>query len=1208
MKKLNIKNLVNKKWFARGALAVGAIALSLSIPFSFNSKENPLTEKYQSASDKAESSYVVHAEGKPADKGMWTLYAQLLMSDKDIKKSSAQTGQMNLLGQGGVSADFPYADIAKQGNSLTDSKAGTELASTLATYSYYGYMETVSGNALASGASGVVGGIGRALGSFIGSVSLAISNVAEGINDAVGKFFMHLNIFNLMGFGKSQEKFSDPISKALGSLLSNLGLDNSTFKVIANFMVLIFCGIFGWQAIRALSKEGVNSKGFLGHFKKWMVRILVLFILLPIEGSLIGGIISTIQYGKDSGELPTNTVQNYIINTRLWASTQNLSPAGEGNTDVPSGNGTSAIRYVDTSYEPSKKTDMISRINLLSYTRQKGGDGDADANVVGMALLKEWSSNDTFNINTFAGDVNLDKSDESRAPVVSAEGNKTLTDKGVNPRNLNQYIWSANQNVTDDNRKPDGKGTKPSGKGSNGSQDPVSFDASAPWGVKQNSTFSTQSLALLLQSEMNTSGTKFYAYNIAPSGVQGAAKNMSTVKTEWRTASLVGHGVIGKFGSWLAMIAESLVLAILYLACGWALLNVNIVKAFKREFARVWGVVLTGSPADGAGAFAISLGMIVTGFIANQLPIILIMVTRAVGDTATGLLPNEIIGDGINNIVRALMVLGMAYILVFSKKGSTSVINTIIGLPLEIAFGLDERAKLIMGTRNDAVRMVDGVSKAIKKGQGAKNPYYDGSITSAVAGGLGAVGANKLSDRLNGINDINADSQKVAKNLVSSVPTGSTGENGVGSPYNSSFKDLVRRDQLNAKDQQYTDPLGRLVNDKGEFVDAEGNKLDGKNGVDSQGNLVDDKGRLIDENGNLIDKDGNPIEDRQLTDEDGNPIKDQKIGMDADGHLIDEQGRLVDEDGNLIDEQGRKLLNSDFGRDANGRLVDDKGRLVDEYGNLVDEYGNKVGKHGHGFNVNGDAVDENGNVIEPREALKRDQSELIERERLQKEQNTNETLGTDRDALREETENDEVVSSVSAQGDPSMQHQEGEDRINGSGAKDVTELGNAGNDEQTPSSNREVLRSEEQQSEGQEVPKAGRSNTNSKQTENGKPTDGKPAESQNRPTAKPAKSAMAYFATASKKAYQTVDKEFSKADSGSLAGMAYNAKNGAVKIGKGTSKSVKATVRGGKKTAEVTKKATKKVVDKVNNQSKNQPTVKELMEKYRDDKPSDNKK
>lgn len=1177
-----LQNSRIKRWVARGLIIGGALAIALGAPFGLNdSTLNNQGDNQESVTSKN----VAYAESKQAEEGMWTLYARILMGDKEVKDSANKTGQMNLLGQGGISADFPYSDISKQGNSIAGGDAGTQLASTLATYSYYGYIETVSGNAIASQASSFLGSIGRTLGSFIGSISLILSNIAESINELLGKFFMSMNIFSLMGWGKGGSDVSNPVSKALTSLLNSLGLNNQLFKAIASLSMLFFTAILGYQGMKLLSKDGVNSKGLPPVLEKWIVRIFVLFVFLPVAGALLGTYISGIQSAKKDGDIPTNVVSDYIINTRLWASTQNLAPSSDTGGEVPNGNPTSEIKFVDTDYEPSKKSNLIRGINTSSYARQ---NNNLDSNSVGMALLNEWSSNDTFNINTYAGDVNVAENDAymGRAPAVwsghnlgdGKEGNAVKI-----PTNLSNYIWSANQNVTDENRKPDGKG-----KTNN-------FDATQPWGVANNATFSTQSVALLLQSALDTSGAKFYAYNIAPSGIQGSAKNMSTVKTEWRTASLVGHGAMGKFGSWLAMNAESIVLAVLYLACAWAMFNVNIVKAFKREFVRIWEVVLTGSLASGAGVMAISLGVVTTSLIGLQLPIFLITFVRAFGDTAVGFIPNTLVADGVANIIRSAMILGVGYLLVF-KKGEKvdNLINMLVGLPLEVAFGFDERAKLLFGNRNNAVRAMDGVSKSIRKSQGAKNPYYDGdmgSVKDMVAGGLGAVGVSKVADHLNNMGDSNADAKSIADKVVPETPEGmSFNGGGVGSTINNtSFKDLVRQDQLRDNSQQYIDHLGRMVDESGNFVDENGEILkDNKYGKDAKGNFIDEQGRLIDEDGNLIDINGNPMETNQ----------DDNIGMDSDGRLVDGKGRLVDEEGNLIDENGRKLLNGDFGRDIKGRLVNEEGRLVDEEGNLVDEFGKKLGKHSEGYNVNGDIVDENGNIIDTRDALVADRNRELENQRHTPfamaipENEDNEVI---LDQTHQGLRNDENVSEVA--------HQNlGDETSDENRSKELHNNFNNSTD-RIDKKQSEVKKKTMPAINGLSIPENHQTNiegvggnlgmakdnqsirepkkTNEVDKTNKPQSQSDKTGKSNQPTnqSSKAKSAVEYLSKTSKSVYTSADRALAKAPKGSLAGMTYEAKNGAIKIGKGTANVAKATSKGATKTGEVVKKSTMSVKD-----------------------------
>ena len=109
---------------------------------------------------------------------------------------------------------------------------------------------------------------------------------------------MSMNIFSLMGWGEGGSDVSNPVSKALTSLLNNLGLNNELFKAIASLSMLFFTAILGYQGMKLLSKDGVNSKGLSPVLEKWIVRIFVLFIFLPVAGSLLGVYINGIQSAK----------------------------------------------------------------------------------------------------------------------------------------------------------------------------------------------------------------------------------------------------------------------------------------------------------------------------------------------------------------------------------------------------------------------------------------------------------------------------------------------------------------------------------------------------------------------------------------------------------------------------------------------------------------------------------------------------------------------------------------------------------------------------------------------------------------------------------------------------------------------------------------------------------------------------------------------
>lgn len=1096
-KKIKKTKNVKRSFKVKMALVATMILALFSLPLQLNDTSTKPVEllskqakdllNYESTVNKNNSSEV-HADSVVPDSGIWTLYARLVMGDKDIEEDAKATGQIKLLGQGGVSADFPYTDIAKNGDDLTGDKSGTNLSAFLATYSYYGYIETVSGNAIASGTASFFGGIGRGIGSLIAGIALGISAIAEAINNVLAKIFMSLNPLALLGFGDSSIA-SNPLSDAITALLSNLGLNNAFFKAITALSMLLFTVFMAWQVIKSLSKSGV-SKGILEPVKKWFIRILVLGVVLPMMYVFMAYVVDQVQKSKEDGDLTTSIVSGYIVNTRLWASTQNLAPASRLSSGViPNANATSDMKFIDTDYEPSRQKKLIEKINSMSYASY---GGSLQANAIGMALLKEWAGNDTFNVNTFAGDVNIAKNDiyMSNIPAVSPSANSGLTE----PTTLAGYVWSADQNVTDENRLPTGKGEE------------VDFDANAKWGVDNNSTFSTQSVALLLQSELNSSGTKFYSYNLAPSGVQGAAKNMSTVKTEWRTASLVGHGILGKLGAWLAMVAESLVQGIYYLACAWTLFTISLIDILKRMFRRIFEVAVFASIPASAGLLAISLAVIVVAVMAMSLPSVLISLSRAFATTAVNMLPSSFLIDGLQNMITAIFSLGTCYFIAIpSKKREVTIIKTIMSLPIELAKQLDKRASLVLGSRNDAVRLADGIQQGMNSANGgsagAKNPYYQGNnnMKDAVSLAFAGAGASSIAGKIANMG----------------------GQNDSSSSEGGNFKDqhLKSRDYVDQyKNAKPTDHLGRIVDENGNLVDADGNPIEnGKYGMDGEGRLIDERGRLVDENGNLVDMDGNPIgkEQSAIVDSENRNFEKDAYGVNVDGNTVDEYGRLVDENGNLIDRSGNRLLSGEYGMDGEGRLIDEHGRLVDEEGNLVNEDGKILEDGELGYSVGGARVNDEGEITEEQSAkdvvesvtttgygeyeLDTDVSEPVSRENSDRSRNPLKSNSTAESSVSRE-------ERYTGSNGTEFVNQEGQ--VSKS-AKETVQAKKAPNKEKTDKSNEE--RSE-----------------NRKNKENKSSSSTSPL--------------MKKIASGTRKTAQSIDKAMAEAPSGSLARMTYSTK------------------------------------------------------------------
>lgn len=927
---------------------------------------------------------------------VWTLYARLLMENEEVQEENENSDSgivdstiSSLIGSGGVTADIPYTKILSDGAKLDGeatslgSEASRTLASTLATYSYYSYFETISGNKFATGFSSFISSIGRFLGSAVGQLSMSINDLVMWISDQVASFFLTFNIFHLLGFtgGSQGVDQNSKFAKVIIDFLNAFGLNNTFFKTITGLTLLIFCGVFGFQAMRSLGKDGFKGSGVTQAFKKWLLRFTVLFVAFPVMGALTGGIISQLRQAQNDGHLENSVVDSYLLNVRYWASTQNLAPNGVGNSGSLPNVRNTKDGFVDTRFDPFKKRDTIKEINRISYNRM-GGNLDGDKS---RALLSNWANNDSFNINTYASDVR--SMDIYKTTVWS---NVLGNNSGIDGGDLPSYIWSANPNVSDEKtRLP--------------SADNIA-KAKEIYGVANNTSFSTQSVALMLQTAFDNTGGNFYAYNVPPTGAQQTIKNVTSVKTEWKSVSLVGEGMFGKFASYLAMLVTLLVQTFLYIACLVSLFSANLLESFKRLFLRVYQVMVFASPSASAGVFALQLGVIGTTVFFLFLPTILLSLVSGLSQALYTIPALADFSSSWLSIIVSGGTIFLAYALSFIeiKTYKQTAIKMMMTMPLELALNLDDKAKRYLG-RKDPFTVADSITSSLNKNQGAKNRYYDGESSgnnpvgqgkqstgndgnsnakSFIKGAVTGQAVSKLLNRGNG------NSETSNENLDKKLINGGFGVNSDGQLINEQGQlineqgRLINEDGLLIDEQgNYIDEQGRLINSDGQLVDTDGNVIpNGSYGMDSDNNLINEDGFLVDEQGQLLDPDGNIIyedgigynnlgelvnEQGQLVDEQGRLINANNELVDSDGNIVDDYGRLINEDGQLINSKG-ELVSEDsqgIGFTADGQSIDQHGRLVDEQGKLVDSRGNLLNKGDYGYDVNGNRIDDYGRLI-----------------------------------------------------------------------------------------------------------------------------------------------------------------------------------------------------------------------------------------------------
>ena len=638
------------------------------------------------------------------DNSVWTMYAQFIMTtkadekkkkkDKEEKKSylekkvhKAYDGAISgIIGKGAVTLDIPYNKMYKLANDIRGQKepdekdsAGTQMASFLSTYSHYGYIDTMSGQTAVANTKDAGGGIGRAV--FGGFISFALV-IYSAINTALKwliEALISANPLALMGFGDSTIVDDNPISKALHNFFENIGLDSKFWDNLADLgltiVTLVFLISVMWFLMKGQRNEALRS------VKEWAVRVFGIVAAATLVLFFSSAMAKQVKSIYEETNIDDNLVMKHLFNTRGWAASANLSPNGLQGNEFPNAKADSG--HIDKEFDPLRSRGLISNINETTYNTLYGMDGEES----GFDLLNRWMANENFNVNTYIGDIrrgNL-KNGDSQLPAFDnykedfGGKNAENWDNG----NIEYSMWSATQNYDDELRKVDSKYFKPK----------------STTGVRQQDSFSTQSVVLMLQSSFDSKGASFYAYNLAPTGLQADLKNVSTVKTEWKEVTLPGDGGIGVAGSYISLGAHALVVIIIGLGVFLALLTLNFFEAFKRIGMNLVKMEAYGDPFAFLSLLIISLMFVVSLLIAGMATGVFIALSNelaAIVDKMTlGHIPS-----GFIDITKSLAMIFFAYIFALRKptKGAYPPLKSFVGFPLTgIAFKYDDKVKQMSG-------------------------------------------------------------------------------------------------------------------------------------------------------------------------------------------------------------------------------------------------------------------------------------------------------------------------------------------------------------------------------------------------------------------------------------------------------------------------------------------------------------------------------
>lgn len=779
------------------------------------------------------------------DNSVWNIYAQLLMTTKsnDDKEKEEKEKSKNpihraydgatagIMGDGGITLNFPYNKmnsdankIRKQTSKEEKDNAGSQMASFLSTYSSYGYIDTNSGQKQLSDAGSKVSGGFKNFFGIIVAFALVISFVMNKILDWLVYALVDLNPLTLLGLGDVKISEDNPVAKAIKGLFDSLGFGDVFEKVQQiGFMIIALMFIFG--VVWAITSGDVRKAKT--RSRKWLVRLFVSALGIPLLLFVAKDLGSQI---KDMREMNTNNdniVSQYILNTRGWAASSNLSPSGLEGYEFP--NATAKTNYIDKDFDPVRSRKLIKGINKNTYeTLYPGENKDS-----GFDLLNKWMANDSFGVNTYIGDIN--RADLNKDGVLPAFENykETFGKNGNEPKlsDIEYSMWSATQNYDKELRDVNSK----------------NFKKDSDVGVRDNNSFSTQTVVLLLQSALDNNQAEFYANNLGPTGAQGSLKNVTTVKTNWQEVTMPGDGTFGVIGSYVGLGAHAVSYSIITIAAIMGLLTISLLEAIVRAAKNIWATLWHG---DGY-AFLSLAGIVGAGFVSSTIAFKIATWFTEVIDWAAKV-TSEVTGGGIPSgfieILANLVMIILAIVLGFGRKvGKTNYppIKFIMSIPYQIAFDYDDKIKMLSGKDNtDFKGAFSEFGHAFKNGgranlqdMGNHGKAY-GRATVGAAQGAG-IGVGQSIRRKGGLKNFGIpDARKAAGDAIVGTKYG----------FNNAFEQPTKNAAVTTKEQLENRSASNEELDNGQASDRKGKQTSLNNvSIGDDGNGVED-GKNVDRN------------------------------------------------------------------------------------------------------------------------------------------------------------------------------------------------------------------------------------------------------------------------------------------------------------------------------------------------------------------------
>ena len=632
---------------------------------------------------------------------VWTNYAQIIMASavkkqkkkkkKEENKSITEkawgavtapfSGKINgILGKGGVSFEEPFSKMAADSKAIdgarhpekkkneTSGTAGRQVASYLATFSGYGYIESFSGNQAASKANTAVSKVFRTMAGGIAELGLIVYYTLHQLQDWISDFMIKVNPYQLFGFGDGGSGGvplpDNPVTKGVNKVIDWIGLDRGLTYSLTSLGMVSIVVYFILKFLYKLPRSGHGAMQALGEMFKRLFVIVLMFTFLAIAANAIGHFLKDLRH---STNMTDNSIISHLYDSESIASGTNLSPSGGTSTDKPDVG--MAENYMDKDYNPSVSRKRIAKANKnanwILYDTEKSAKGERD---LAFDLVNRYMDAGNFNVNNYIAD--LRRSSEQTGTGAPLPGVATYPEdfkKGkhnAKQKHLEYSMWSATQNVDKDQRDPSNKNFRPSGH--------TGTSPGEETGVVDNSTFSTQSVVLMLQSSFDGRNAKFYAYNLGAKGEQSGLKSLSTIKTEWKSVTLPGEGMAGKFASWLGMVSQSITYTILGIAVLMAILTTNLTLSYILFFKQVIRTCLTGSINSCLATFYLFLGSSISTVIATYIPDFFVHLLPSISEFAAKALQDVMPPEFIEIIVNTLLVIFAVVIGLTWKVGGSN--------------------------------------------------------------------------------------------------------------------------------------------------------------------------------------------------------------------------------------------------------------------------------------------------------------------------------------------------------------------------------------------------------------------------------------------------------------------------------------------------------------------------------------------------------